>query len=72
MHEIINIQCAQYDSMSVQIFYRLCYCYLSLVLAVHLRDSLREKTVLMSGCFGVQSSVATPRGEKFKQFVARV
>ena len=33
-----------------------------------LTDSLREEAALVSGCFGVQSSVAPPRGEKVKQF----
>ncbi|KAI3370831.1 hypothetical protein L3Q82_007357 [Scortum barcoo] len=35
-------------------------------------DSLRKETVLVSGCFGVQSSVAPAGGEEVKQVMSRV
>ena len=41
-------------------------------LSVHQSDGLWEKTVLLSGCFSIQSSLAPPRGEKLEQVVSRV
>ncbi len=40
--------------------------------AVHQSDSLRKETVHVSGCFGVQSSIAPTGGEKLEQVVSRM
>ncbi len=42
------------------------------VLTVHQSDSLWKETVHVSGCFGVQSSVAPTRGEKFKRVMSNI
>ncbi len=42
------------------------------MLTVHQSDSLWKETVYVSGCFGVQSSVAPSRGEEWEQAVSRV